>query len=99
MNSSDLFWSTAKESVHYKLNGCDLIPEKVSGFDIQIEKGDYGDGYFRCTALNLRIQANNIERPYIANFIIKVIPTIDENGKLVEKIIDIIDNCIYLKKL
>ncbi|MBD5425921.1 MAG: hypothetical protein HDR45_06995 [Bacteroides sp.] len=94
-----LFWKTAKKTVHYKLNGRDLIPEKVSGFGIQLTPGDYGDGYnFSCVALNLRIQENSTEVPYDANFIIKVVSTTDENGNLTEKIVNIKDNCIYLKK-
>ena len=92
------FWKTAKDTVRYKLRGEDFFPEVVNSFDIQLEEGDYGDGYnFKCQSLNLRLGTNGLEKPYSAEFIIKVVPIINENNKVIEKIIGIKDNCIYLK--
>ena len=92
------FWKTVKDTVRYKLRGEDFFPEVVSNFNIQLEGGDYGDGYnFKCQALNLRLFANGLEKPYSAEFVLKVVPIINENNKVIEKIIRIKNNCIYLK--
>lgn len=92
------YWKTARNSVSYKINGRYCVPESISNFDIQLSRGDFGDGFnFQCEALNLRVNMNGEEKPYSAEFFIKVVPEISENGILCEKIIAIKDNCIYLK--
>lgn len=92
------FWNSVKDTVHYKLRGEAFFPDVVSNFNIQLEEGDYGDGYnFKCQTLNLRLSAKGLEMPYSAEFILKVVPIINENNKVIEKIIGIKDNCIYLK--
>ena len=94
------FWKTAKGTVHYKLRGEDFFPDAVSNFSIQLEEGDYGDGYnFKCQTLNLRIAADGVEKRYSAEFILKVVPIDTNNNEIIEKIQGIKDNCIYVKPL
>lgn len=95
-----LFWKSAKDAVSFKLNGKAINPESIPSFQIQINEGDFGDGYnFQCQSLDLKILIDNCERRYKADFIIKVVPISVNNGKPTEKIVAIKDNCIYLKAL
>lgn len=95
-----LFWKSAKDSVSFILGGQAIALESIPSFNIQINEGDFGDGYnFHCQSLDLRIMVDNCERRYKAVFTIKVEPMINNNGKPTEKIIAIRDNCIYLSAL
>lgn len=94
------FWRSAKDSMRYKLRGTDFSPETVSTFGIQLTEGDYGDDFnFKCQSLNLRILANGVERPYSAEFIIKVVPIVKGHNQVIEKVVSIKDNCIYLQEI
>lgn len=94
------FWKLNKDNVIFVYKGKKLDVLKVAGITkFQMEPGDFGDGYnYSCTALNARIECEGGEKPYTVEFVIKVIPEINNpSGIPAEKVIAIRDNKIYLK--
>ena len=84
----------------YFLKGVEVVPKNVSPFSLQLQEGDFGNGYnFKCDTLNLRVDIDGIECPYDAEFVIKVSYTIESEGsKPVERIDSVKDNRISLKR-
>lgn len=95
------FWRENKNLMKYNYRGNTVTPESVSSFSLQLREGDYGEGYnFHCDALNMRVKINNHEKPYNAEFVIKVgiaDDTKNQNGKPLETVLGIKNNTIFLK--
>lgn len=93
------FWRKNWKQFCFKLNGKELKPESVSSITPQLEEGDFGNGYnFSCLGLNLRVSINGIEKPYKAEFVIKVVPIFkNDNSKPSEIITGIQNNTITLR--
>ena len=91
------YWKDNWHLLSFKLNGKDVQPEAVSSMTIQLEEGDYGDGYnFHCIGLNLRVTINGVDKPYKAEFTIKVIPQMDSGSNKPTEIIDGVQNNMVL---
>lgn len=94
------FWKLNKDNVVFVYKGKKLDVSKVAGITkFQMEPGDFGDGFnYSCTALNARIESEGCEKPYKVEFVIKVIPEIDNaSGIPADKVIAIRDNKMYIK--
>lgn len=95
------YWKEHKNKLHYFLNGKEVYPASISSCFFKLDETDESDEYnFEVKTLNLRIQINYKEAPYIATFFIKVVTeTTSSNNIPIEEIESIyqdrIDLCKY----
>jgi len=99
IDSFKIFWRSNKDSIKFYYNGESVAPEKISGFEIQLNEGEFGDGYnFHCSTLNMRVQIGCCEKPYKGDFYLKVlVKHCEQNGMPKEVIHSIKENTIFLK--
>jgi hypothetical protein len=88
------------EELKFRLNSKSVDSKIVSGFNIELTSGDYGDGFnFSCHAINLTINLTDSDGnqifPCSADFVIKVVPGQQNED---EKVVAIKDNLIFLRK-
>jgi hypothetical protein len=85
-----------ERELDFKMNGEYVNAKFINGFDVDLVKGDYGDGFnFSCRAFNLKVGVDNSEFPCMAEFVIKV-----EQTRLGqdEEVVAIKNNLITLRK-
>lgn len=87
------FWKEAQKHTQFIYKGRVVETQKISSFDLQFTQGDYDNDFnFHCQTLNLRIQLDMVEKPYIGEFYIKVT---GQTGQ--EMVCAIKNNRIYIK--
>ena len=94
------FWRVNKEKMHYFICGKEVFPERISSCSFQLIEVDPTECYnFEVSTLNLRVQIDSLESAYKADFMIKVVPTMEsENGIPEEVVVGIHNNRIILRK-